>query len=668
MKRVFFVAALLLWAGLMDMPLMAAEKDGKGPVVFYASPDGNDAAKGNQKHPWGTFEGALANASEYMQAHPGTDVTVRFAGGEYQICDSVRIEGLNSALTVEAAGDGEPVICGDRSVTGWTVVTDASVLARMPASPAGKIWQADLRKCGIVNFGNAISRTNRPDLYYDGHRQTVSRWPDSGFAESGRAMGKTDLEDTWIHVHGTKEGVVEYKDKRIGNWVAEPEAYVFGYWYWDWADGYGKLASVDTEAQTFSLAKPWSRYGYRDGMRFYGLNLLCELDAPGEYYIDRKAGLIYWYAPEGFNPDDSRTSLSCFNDAFMLIVRDCGGFSIDGFTFRGGRRGAVCIKGGMDNAIRNCRFTCFGENVIRVADGLRHKILGCKLDELGACGIILQGGDRKKLKPCNYLVENTIVDNFSLFARTYEPAVWASGIGMTISHNLFQNSSSSALRLDGSDMTVQFCQCFDLVKESDDQGGSDSWFNYTFRRLTFKYNHWRDIRGGMFAGAAAIRFDDIISGEIVFGNVFERCGGGHFGAVQVNAGRDNHVANNVFYDCTAALSGSAAWGDSWREQMEMNSSRINEVDGLGPLYGLRYPELKASYGLEEGFNYLHDNIVVNADRLCDNPPRVKEFNNTEIHGDTKGLKHYLQPSVQKDAGLSPIPFGIIGVMSNRFAR
>ena len=36
-------------------------------------------------------------------------------------------------------------------------------------------------------------------------------------------------------------------------------------------------------------------YGFKQGAKFYGVNLRSELDAPGEYYIDRQRGqLLFW--------------------------------------------------------------------------------------------------------------------------------------------------------------------------------------------------------------------------------------------------------------------------------------------------------------------------------------------------------------------------------------
>ena len=100
--------------------------------------------------------------------------------------------------------------------------------------------------------------------------------------------------------------------------------------------------------------------------------------------------------------------------------------------------------------------------------------------------------------------------------------------------------------------------------------------------------------------------------------------------------------------------------------MEMNKEQINEVNGLGPLYEMRYPEIKSSFYEKEGHNYVHNNIVVNADQVDNSPLQNLCKHNTEVKDDTKGLGYYLQPSVQRKAGLSPIPFDEIGVKDNRF--
>jgi hypothetical protein len=72
-------------------------------------------------------------------------------------------------------------------------------------------------------------------------------------------------------------------------------------------------------------------------------------------------------------------------------------------------------------------------------------------------------------------------------------------------------------------------------------------------------------------GNAAVYFDDGDGGDIVFGNVFVRCGEpgrGSFGTVLSHGGHDIRAENNIFVDCKRAL-GSAPWDDArWRDALK----------------------------------------------------------------------------------------------------
>lgn len=628
-----------------SLPIWSASSSAS--LQLYLSPMGKDGARGTLKRPLKSPFEAARVAQTFLQKHPNGAVRLIFREGEYPVQETIRFIG-EGKVTLEAYPGENPTLVADTDIKGWK------------ESGMNGVLKADLRVCGIEDLGQIDGQENRVDLYCNGSRQTLARWPNKGFAFAGKAIGSTDLPDTWIHVHGTKEGLFEYTDDRMDAWTQEKDPYLHGYWYWDWSDQIQMLAHLDTKNNIVEMAQPYHWYGYRDNLRFYGLNLLCELDSLSEYYIDREENAIYWYAPSNFEENKYRTTLS-ITRGNILQVDSMKHFFVQGLGFRGGRGGAISIKNSEDCIVRNCRIEQFGVFAIQMTGGCNNHIEHCTVKEMGNVAFLLQGGDRKTLIPSGFEVTDCIVENFSLFQRTYAPAVSFQGIGLLVSHCRFEHSSSSAFTMNGNDIIVEYNQCFNVVTESDDQGGVDMGRDLTCLGNIYRYNHWKDIRGGMYAGAGGIRFDDGLSGQLVYGNVFERCGGVNFGAIQFNGGYDNYVTNNLFYDCLAAVS-NQSWNKEFYEgyyDYEF-ARRVKNVDGYGPLYRMRYFRLNRPSKDYPDVNYAVDNLAVKTPCMCKYPEKMKEENNTLLNEDVQPLEYYLKPDVLKKYGLRAIPFEEIG--------
>ena len=73
---------------------------------------------------------------------------------------------------------------------------------------------------------------------------------------------------------------------------------VHGYWYYDWADHYERIALHRHGHSMSSRPRPPEpTYDYRAGQRWQVVNVLDELDEPGEWYLDRAAGMLYFWPP-----------------------------------------------------------------------------------------------------------------------------------------------------------------------------------------------------------------------------------------------------------------------------------------------------------------------------------------------------------------------------------
>jgi len=345
------------------------------------------------------------------------------------------------------------------------------------------------------------------------------------------------------------------------------------------------VASIDPAARTFVLAPPRSQYGYRKGQRYYAVNLFRELDQPGEWYLDRRTGVVYWLPPDGVEPAKATTTLSVLDKPFVAL-EGAEHVLVIGLAFQDGRGNGIQVDGGTDCLVAGCTLRRLGGDAIVVAGGLRHGVFGCTMHTLGCGGARVAGGDLKTLSPGGHFVENCTVFDISRTKRTYTPAVHLDGCGNRIAHNLFERIPSSAMRIEGNDQLIELNLVRHVVEESDDQGGLDMWGNPLYRGVVIRWNRWSDITGGTHCGAAGVRLDDMISGVAVQGNVFERCGARLFGAVQIHGGKENLVDGNLFLDCPAGVSFSR-WGEKrWLAAIERFLKAAGE-----PPYSARYPDL-----------------------------------------------------------------------------
>jgi|GEM_PF-340954 len=643
-------------------------------VEFFVSPTGNDANPGTEAAPFQTLEKAKESVRARLSETPGKQVVVTIKGGVYNlekpVVFSAGDSGTEEFPVVYKAAEGEkPVFTGSRELKSWQLLSNAEKLKILPPEARGKIYVTDVKAAGISDFGDPTETGKRPELFSNGQMQTLARWPNKGFVHAGLAKGKTEHAPTYIEKHGTVEGVFEYLGNRQDRWAAENDARLGGYWYWDWSDEYQKVKKTDTRTKTIYLCEPYHYYGYRDSLRYFGLNLFCEIDQPCEWYLDRTDGLLYWFPPEGVNPDQSNVTFSVFSAPFMVEMKDCSNVVLEGLTFQEGRGSAIYIGEGKNCLLSGCRIERFGKDGIHIDGGEGHGISGCLLQYFGCSGIDIKGGDRKTLTPANHFIENTVVGYFSLYKRTYEPAVYAEGCGIRINNNRFGYSSSSAMRLEGNDFTIEYNEVSHVVNESDDQGGIDIYYNPSYRGLVIRYNRWSDIRGGTNCGAAGVRLDDMISGVTIFGNIFERCGALHFGGVQIHGGKDNIVENNLFYNCSAAVSFSKWKEDRWLEELEkpvMKKKLYEEVDINSALYQSRYPELK---NIRTGINVntIKNNLLVDCDKIFigGEENEITE-NNSSVSSEGKTVENFCSPELLKNYGMQPIPVGKIGPKNNKW--
>ena len=570
-------------------------------IDFYVALDGNDRwtgqlAEANEEQtdgPFATLERAQNAVRQELEQsdRKGGPITVQVRSGTYELDETVTIQLAATALrpVVFRNYSKERVrFTGGRRLSQFQPVSDPVVRERLDPKARGHVLQVDLKSQKIRDYGDL--KTGGAKLFFNDQPMTIARWPNKGFTHI------QDITDESPHEShgrkGSRVGKFYYETDRPDRWAGESDIWLHGYWFWDWADSYERIASVDPKKNLITLAKPDHNYGFLKGQRYYALNVLAELDVPGEWRLDRARGQLFFWPPSSVQ--SAAVYLSQLETAFHLKGAEY--VSLQGFLIDMTRSTAVRVAGGSHNRIVGCTLRNLGANAVSVQGGDHHTVLGCDMYQLDTGGISLVGGERKTLTPAGHLAENNHIHHYGQRKRTYTPAVGVGGVGNRVRHNLFHDAPHNAVQISGNEHVIEYNQFHHVCLETDDVGAFYMGRDWTARGNKIRYNYFHHLgHEGKGVGVMAIYLDDWASGATIFGNLCVQAGR----AVLIGGGRDNLVENNVFVDCVPAIhvdSRGLGWAKNYFDgRTNTLVDRLEAMNYRDPPFSDRYPELLTLY-------------------------------------------------------------------------
>lgn len=603
--------------------------------IYYVMPEGNDdwsgtftaPLKDGRDGPFATLERArdVIRAVKAKGQLPAGGVTVELRRGTYQLTESFTLTAEDSGTSdnpiVYRAAKGEAVRLAGGTVLKAEAFTAAGDDARIDAAVRDKVRMLDMKANGITEAGTFPSRfigfPAVPELFFNDKRMTLARWPNTGWTtiksiiESGTTPAVPENEK--------RGGIFQYDGDRPSRWNTESGVWLQGYWCYDWADEVIKVKSVDSDKHEIALSQPHNytvKQGNPSPRRYYAVNLLEELDAPGEYFIDRKSMKLYFWPPE--MTDKARMVVSTLNEP-IVSFRDASFVTLRGVIVESGVGDGVSVAGGSDVHIEGCEVRNVRKIGVRIESGVKHVVNTCDIHDTGEGGIILTGGDRKTLTAAGHEAVNNHIYGFARHKLCYANAILFGGVGNRAAYNLIHDAPHQAVGVGGNDHVFEYNIVYDVCMASDDAGAFYKGRNPSCRNNIIRNNFWHNIGSPMGHGNAAIYFDDGDGGDFVTGNIFFRCGEpgkGSFGTVFNHGGHDNLADNNIFIECKRPL-GSAPWNDKrWKEYVnaELWQTRLlKDVDITKPPYLTRYPLLEGFMDPQPGqvrSNHSSKNVLV----------------------------------------------------------
>ncbi len=585
------VAAIVLFS-----PAARATEPG---ATFFVSQDGNDAWTGtlaapnefSSDGPFITVERARDAIRAMKQAGPlpagGVKVVLR--GGRHALRKTLEFTAEDSG-TAEApicytAQPGEKVfLTGGVRVPAFETVSDPAILQRVSPEARAAMVQADLKALGITDFG--APNDGGVEVFFQNKPMTLSRWPNDGF------VNIKDLavpDDHVINgVKGSKTGKFIYDGDRPTRWIGEKDAWLHGYWFWDWSDQRQKIESIDPATSTIAVVPPYHGYGYRTGQWYYAFNILAELDTPGEWYLDREKGILYFWPPAAPGPEDVVVSVL----PTLITLKDASYISLRGLVLQEARGTAATVSGGTGCRVEGCTIRNIGGDAVSMG-GTNNGVAGCEIYSLGKGGVSINGGDRTTLTPAGLFVENNHIHHYGRWSRMYQPAVSMNGVGNRVAHNLIHDAPHMAIQFGGNDHVIEFNEIHHVCTESNDAGAIYAGRNWTMRGNVIRNNFLHDISGFQNKGCVGVYLDDMFASADITGNLFRNVTMAAF----IGGGRDCSITNNIFVDCNPALhidaralGWAAPCADEWIKEVAEKGT-ISGIAYNKPPYSEKYPKL-----------------------------------------------------------------------------
>ena len=595
----------------------AAPKPGR---TLYVAPNGNDANPGTLAQPFATVNQALAANRAAGKVAGGT--AIELAAGRYPLTNTITLieadsgNGADAPLSIRATTPGTAVISGSQRLTGFAAVTDAAILARLPKEAQGKVMQCNLSALGITDYGS-IQEQPVVNLSVNGVPQTLARWPNSGFVKVGNMVDNGNIDPN--DAKKNRPQIFTTSD-RISRWITAPDAWLQGYLATNWMYGSVPVGSFDAKAKTITTAWCYNRLsGWPDiksGHPYAVFNLLEEIDQPGEWYLDRAKGMLYWYPSA--DPDTAVVDFSMLPGS-MLTATKASHVRIEGLVFESSRGTGVALENSSNCLIAGCTVRNLSGVGVRINGGQQISMIGCKLHDLEQGGCILQGGgDGDSLVPAGHLVTNCRFRNFGI-SRINSAGIDLGGVGNRVAHCSFEDCPSSAIIFHGNNLLVEYNEFRNCCNENEDYGVIYAWGNPIWRGNIWRFNQFSHCGSGYtqgwvqnrYFGVSAFRFDDAVSGQTVYGNVFTHFDlwGASGSVMGNNSGRDNIYDNNLVTDSRAVHYGFYSGGNHMYQQGLPNGvpaahlaafpELANLTDGKGQNFIWRSTALRVSGGLTD---------------------------------------------------------------------
>jgi hypothetical protein len=440
----------ILFGLLLLLGLSAIQNESKAQT-YYVSPNGNDLNSGFQpEKPFANIQKAVDEIRKSgKQSNPGEFATILLMGGTYELKQPLIIKPVaegsaKQPMLIDRYQNQPVILSGGREMKGWKKQKNGWWITTIP-EVAAQQWKFNQL------FVNGVSRPR-------------ARKPNSGFL---RVKGMPDGTPKTTGYSKASQKFEYGKGDINPKWTNLGDAEVIVYHFW--TDTHVFIKSIDEKNNLVSFTHPSKKVFADDfneeGARYVVENVLEELDAPGEWYLDRKTGKLSYFPFPGEKPED----VTFFAPVLPELVRLDGDPEnrqfVEDITFRNiefrytnfqlpegdtnnGQgsstvSASVTLKGARNCEFTNCKFTQLGTWAFDLEAGcVGNRFKNNQINHIAAGGFKVNGGTFAD-SPFLRTARNVFTDNeIGYYGQKYPSAV---GIllqqteGNYVAHNLIHD-------------------------------------------------------------------------------------------------------------------------------------------------------------------------------------------------------------------------------------
>ncbi len=610
----------------------------KEPQKLYVAVDGDDKnGDGSEGNPYATIAKAKSEAVRLNNKNNPVDVI--FKEGIYRQSSTLQFTDADSGtagapIRFVAEAGAEVIFTGAKAVdTSKFEPVDEATAERLRQNVRGKVLKVDLGRQGFKSSGLNFTTGDRVvvgqrikplNITLNHELQSIARWPNSGYVEV------TDCDNS-------KPPKIFYTNNIPTRWANAKNFFIDGYLYHDWAPEWALVDSVDTLTNSINFKNKTS-YGVRVGGKWAAVNLLEELDIPGEWYIDFDTMTMYYYPPHDLTEDDLLEIGT--STGYLVNMNGVSNIEFDGihFTMAGGANGTgIIITGGSKNIVlKDCTVDNVTRHGIRIlADDIT--VDGCTISHTGESGVHIEKcGNTETLEEGNVIVKNCDISHPSLYAGgngTAGLTTAAASHGATVINNVIHNCNNSAIRYHGTGHRFAYNEFYNVMVEAADAGAIYTGRNWTYYGNVAEYNLFHDLGQKVNTtqySAASMFWDDLNNGGEFSHNITVLDGGVKKRGVSMGGGSDNIIMGNTTVGAEVGVSandrkttvGYEAWETYANGTLKYNIRPVKSAPYVAkyPKMGTILDRIKENDGVFIRENVVTDNLHVD----CETPLNLSE--------------------------------------------